>query len=184
MKETARLKYCQDMVKASGTVPVTTLNITELRPEDVQPYGVFLSGVPLLLPPGSPGGDPDLWTLMNDVTYVAPDGTVVALKTGDKSDLASTPNWTKMIWGGAGRETVGSLIHDEGCGHPTTARYNIFKKVWWTPPRSWFDNRFWDIMSMFKTPWIRKTCFWVAVRGWSTIRGWWQSLTKRSTSNG
>lgn len=179
MKQSRRVEYTMDMRVVARDVSVTSLNITELTPDDVLPYGVFLSGVPVLLPPGSPGGDPDLWTLRDDVTYVAADGTVIALKAGETSDLASTPDWTKILWGGAGRETVASVFHDWGWGHLTTPLYNIFTKAWWTPPRAWHDACFWNLMSMFKTPWLRKNCFWAAVRGWGRIKDWWLSFSTK-----
>lgn len=162
------------LVKNEHTINIVKKPLSEITKEDVGLYGCFLNEVPVLIPPM--GSEP-LWTILNDVTYVAPDGTVIEIEAGSKTDLASTPNIVKVIFGGPGKETVGALIHDEGYKHPAQERYNIFLKVLCIPKKSWWDHVFKLLMKMCCTNKIKVYVFHWAVYlfGWMS---WWRNHPK------
>lgn len=122
--------------------------LRELTPHDVMPYGLFMPTIPSLLPPHA---DEDDWTVTKGSIYIAPDGTVVHITQGDKTDLASTPRIGKLIFGGPGRETPGAVVHDNGYSKVGKERYNIFMQEAWVPPQKWWDQTFKDCMYLCKT---------------------------------
>jgi hypothetical protein len=156
--------YLSDIAMAGLSLPVSDKNISELTIEDLQPYGLFLTGVPRLVPPI----EDNQWTVIDRIVYVAPDGTVCTEEAGTKTDLASTPNLVKAVFGGPGKETIAAVIHDGGYRRPREARYNIFTKEYRIMPKSFWDKVFDSLMIATKTEKIKQWAFYMAVNyfGW------------------
>lgn len=149
----------------NSSINIVKKELNEITRDDLGKYGCFINEAPLLEPPA---GEDDLWTVKNEIKYIAVDGTLVVIKDGDKTDLASTTRIGKAIFGGPGRETAGAVIHDEGYEYPLMERWNVFSQEWWKPGRDWWDGRFDDLMAMYSTPPIRKCVYYKMVRmfGW------------------
>jgi hypothetical protein len=162
--------YLSDMMVAAISLPVSDKNISELTFADLQPYGVFLTGVPRLIPPI----DDNQWTVVDKIVYVANDGTVCIIEAGTKTDLASTPNLIKLIFGGPGKETIAAVVHDGGYRNPKVARYNILTKEYRIMPKAFWDKVFDSLMIATKTEKIKQRAFYMAVNyfGWFA---WWKS---------
>jgi hypothetical protein len=149
---------------SQGLLPVTNKKLEDLTAEDLQPYGVFLTGVPELIPPI----EDNLWTVVKDIIYVCPDGTVVKITAGTKTDLASTPNWAKAFYGGPGKETVGSVVHDEGYKDPDRPRFNVLIMGYVKRDKAFWDEIFLVLMRATKTEPSKRNSYYIAVKcfGW------------------
>jgi len=147
-------------------MPEVPKELRDITPEDVKPYGIFIPHIPLLYPPHA---DEDKWTVMTEGWFVACDGTVVHFQVGDKTDLASIGRIVKLLFRFPGRETPAAVGHDEGYSQAGKKRYNIFEKVLWLPPQSWWDEKvFKNGMLLCKTSRIKVCVYYRALRmfGW------------------